>query len=57
MENKQENPFVIKCLSDECTVVHAGARKMSPDAIEAEIKSGTEFGKRLKQAEDEVAML
>lgn len=52
-----EPPFVIKCISEQCTIVYAGVQKMSPDAIEQEIRSGTEFGKKLKQARDEVALL
>lgn len=59
MENKngESNPFVIKCLSNKCTIVHAGMLKMDPDEIEREIRSGTEFGKKLKQVRDEVAIL
>ncbi len=50
-------PFVIKCISEQCTIVYAGFQKLSPDAIEKEINSGSEFGKKLKEARDEVAAL
>lgn len=50
-------PFVIKCLSEQCTVVHAGANRYTASALDDEIAKGTEFGKKLKIARDEVALL
>lgn len=50
-------PFIIKCLSDDCTVVHAGIKTYNIGELEDEIKSGSEFGKKLKEARDEVAQL
>lgn len=50
-------PFVIKCISEECTVVHAGVNSFSASQIDQEISSGSDFGKKLKIARDEVAAL
>lgn len=50
-------PFVIKCISEQCTVVHAGANRYTASALDDEIAKGTEFGKKLKTARDEVALL
>ncbi len=50
-------PFVIKCLSEQCTVVHAGANRYTASALDDEIAKGTEFGKKLKTTRDEVALL
>jgi hypothetical protein len=50
-------PFIIKCLSDECTVVHAGTKTYTAGQLEDEINSGSEFGRKLKEARDEVANL
>lgn len=50
-------PFVIKCISEECTVVHAGVNRFSASQIDQEISSGSDFGKKLKIARDEVAAL
>jgi len=52
-----ESPFVIKCISEQCTVVHAGAKRYTADGLDDEINSGSEFGKKLKIAKDEVANL
>ena len=51
------SPFVIKCLSEQCTVVHMGTQRMSPSELDIEISSGTEFGKKLKAIRDRVAAL
>ncbi len=54
-------PFIIKCLSDECTVVHAGAKTYTAGELEDLItKEGNipgSFGAKMKQARDEVAAL
>ncbi len=50
-------PFVIKCISDDCTVVHAGINRFTASQIDDEINKGTDFGKKLKLARDEVAAL
>jgi len=52
-----ESPFVIKCISEQCTVVHAGAKRYTADGLDDDINSGSEFGKKLKIANDEVAIL
>ncbi len=56
-EGKVKSPFVIKCISEQCTVVHAGANRYTASALDDEIAKGTEFGKKLKIARDEVALL
>ncbi len=56
-DSEIRNPFVIKCISEQCTVVFAGAKKYTADGLTDEINSGSEFGKKLKQARDEVALL
>lgn len=50
-------PFIIKCLSDECTVVHASGKTYTAGELEEVINSGSEFGRKLKEARDEVANL
>jgi hypothetical protein len=50
-------PFVIKCISEQCTVVHAGGSRFTAGELDDQINSGTEFGKKLKLARDEVAEL
>ena len=57
MTDEPNTPFVIKCISEQCTVVHAGAQRYTVDGLTDEINSGSEFGKKLKIARDEVAML
>ncbi len=56
-EIRARSPFVIKCISEQCTVVHAGANRYTASALDDEIEKGTEFGKKLKLARDEVALL
>lgn len=55
------NPFVIKCISEQCTVVHAGILRYTADGLTDEIAKGENipgsFGYKLKQARDEVALL
>ncbi len=51
------NGFIIKCISPGCTVVFAGLQRYTASQIDDEINSGSEFGKKLKQARDEVAAL
>ncbi len=53
----EKNPFVIKCISEQCTVVHAGASRYNAGQLEDEISSGSEFGKKLAQARREVMEL
>lgn len=53
----QNNPFVIKCISEQCTVVHAGTKRYSADGLIDEINSGSEFGKKLAEARREVMEL
>lgn len=48
-------PFVIRCISEQCTVVHAGASRYTASALDDEINSGSEFGQKLKKARQEVA--
>ena len=50
-------PFIIKCISDECTVVHASGKTYTAGELEDVINSGSEFGRKLKEARDEVAKL
>lgn len=50
-------PFIIKCISDDCTVVHAGIKKYTAGELDDVINSGSEFGRKLKEARDEVAKL
>jgi hypothetical protein len=56
-----ENPFVIKCLSEECTIVHAGVSRYTASQLDDEIAKGENipgsFGYKLKMAKQEVAML
>jgi hypothetical protein len=56
-DSEDKSPFIIKCISEQCTVVHAGAKRYTTDGITDEINSGSEFGKKLKQARDEVMNL
>jgi len=49
--------FPIKCISEPCTVVHAGAKCFTASALDDEIAKGTEFGKKLGIVRDEVALL
>lgn len=56
-DNQTKNPFVIKCISEKCTVVHAGTKKYTADGLTDEINSGSEFGKKLNQVRDEVMEL
>ncbi len=53
----EKSPFVIKCISEECTVVHAGMQRFSVGQLDDEIKSGSEFGKKLAEAKREVMEL
>lgn len=55
--NTPISPFVIKCISEECTVVHAGGNRFTAGELEDQINSGTEFGKKLGQARREVMEL
>lgn len=57
MAETERSPFVIKCVSEQCTVVHAGLQRYTADGIDDEIAKGTEFGRKLKEARDEVAKL
>jgi len=50
----QNNPFVIKCISEQCTVVHAGTARYTADGLTDEINSGSAFGKKLAEARREV---
>lgn len=52
-----QQPFVIKCLSEECTVLHAGRMQILDGELDTEINSGSEFGKKLKRIRDKVANL
>ncbi len=57
-ENDQpQKPFIIKCISDDCTVVHASGKRYTAGELDDEINSGSEFGKKLREARDEVAIL
>lgn len=49
--------FVIKCISPGCTVVFAGKERYTASQIDDEIAKGTDFGRKLKEARDEVAAL
>lgn len=49
--------FVIKCISPGCTVVYAGLEHYTASQIDDEIARGTDFGRKLKEARDEVAAL
>lgn len=49
--------FVIKCISPGCTVVFAGVQSYTASQIDDEIAKGTDFGRKLKEARDEVAAL
>lgn len=49
-----ESPFVIKCLSEQCTVVHAGTQRYTADGLTDEINSGSPFGRKLAEARREV---
>ena len=51
------SPFVIKCISEECTILHAGKQQFLAGELDNEINSGSIFGKKLKEARDEVANL
>jgi len=53
----QNNPFVIKCISEQCTVVHAGSQRYTADGLTDEINSGSAFGKKLAEARQEVMEL
>jgi hypothetical protein len=55
--NQPQKPFIIKCISNDCTVVHASGKKYTAGQLEDEINSGSEFGRKLKEARDEVAQL
>jgi hypothetical protein len=50
-------PFIIKCISEQCTVVHVGAKAYTASQLDDEINSGSDFGKKLKKARDELAAL
>jgi len=56
-----KNPFVIKCISEQCTVVHAGPNRFTASALDDEIAKGANvpgsFGYKLKIAKEEVALL
>jgi len=56
-----KSPFVIKCISEQCTVVHAGVKIYTADALQDAIDTDGNipgsFGFKLKQARDEVAAL
>jgi len=53
----QNNPFVIKCLSEQCTIVHAGTARYTASGLDDEINSGSPFGKKLAEARREVMEL
>ena len=53
----QKKPFIIKCISDDCTVVHAGIKTYKVGELDDEIAKNTDFGRKLKEARDEVAQL
>ena len=61
MPDEKRSPFVIKCISEECTVVFAGMHKFFAGQLDDEIAKGANipgsFGYKLKQARDEVANL
>ena len=60
-DTENKNPFVIKCISEQCTVVFAGVKKYTADGLTDEIAKGENipgsFGYKLKIAKDEVANL
>jgi len=53
-----KSPFVIKCISEQCTVVHCGANRYTASALDDEIAKGANvpgsFGYKLKNARDEM---
>lgn len=54
-------PFIIKCLSDDCTVVHAGIKTYTAgeldDVINRDGNIPGSFGSKLREVRDEVAKL
>jgi hypothetical protein len=54
-------PFIIKCISDDCTVVHAGTKTYTAgeldDVIARDGNIPGSFGAKLREARDEVAKL
>ncbi len=61
LEDTMEPPFIIKCISDQCTVVHAGVKTYTAGELDdIIIKEGNipgSFGSKLREARDEVARL
>jgi len=49
--------FVIRCPFEECSTQIFAGRPYTLDQLDDEINSGSEFGKKLKIAKDEVANL
>ena len=60
-DTENKNPFVIKCISEQCTVVHAGISHYTASQLDDEIAKGANipgsFGYKLKIAKEEVALL
>jgi len=57
----EKSPFVIKCISEDCTVIHLGPVRLSASQLDDEIAKGANipgsFGYKLKMVRDEVMAL